>query len=171
MAEGQFLREQLEPKHILHNFDSGVIELDDWLTESALKSDERDYGRTYIWHVGDNQVVAFFTLSAHVINSDQLPLKQARGQQRIIPTILLGKFALDKTLQGKNLGEVLLADAMDEAVKASKIAAARYLVVDAISDELIGFYKKYGFTLALGSNEVRPRLFIRLKDLKLNLGL
>ena len=171
MAESQFLREQLESKHILLNFNSGVVELDAWLSESALKSDERDYGRTYIWHSGDNHVVAFFTLSAHVINSDQLPPKLARGQQRIIPTILLGKFALDKSLQGKNLGEVLLADAMHEAVKASNIAAARYLVVDAITDELIGFYKKYGFTLTLGSNEVRPRLFIRLKDLTLNLGL
>lgn len=169
MAKTQFLREQLEPQHILHYFNSGVNELDSWLNESALKSDQRDYSRTYIWHGGDNRVVAFFTLSAHVINSDQLPLKQARGQQRIIPTILLGKFALDKSLQRRKLGEVLLADAIVEAVKASKIAAARYLLVDALSDELIGFYKKYGFTLALSAPDSQPRLFMRLKDLEFNL--
>lgn len=171
MATRQFLREQLAPKHNLQNFSSGVMELDVWLNESALKSGERDYARTYVWHAGDNQVVAFFTLSANVINSEELPLKQARGQQKIIPTILLGKFALDESLQGEGLGEVLLADAVEEAVKASNIVAARYLLVDAISEEIVGFYEKYGFTLGLSSKGAQPRLFARLKDLKLSLGL
>lgn len=147
------------------------MELDVWLNESALKSGERDYARTYVWHAGDNQVFAFFTLSANVINSEELPLKQARGQQKIIPTILLGKFALDESLQGEGLGEVLLADAVEEAVKASNIVAARYLLVDAISEEIVGFYEKYGFTLGLSSKGAQPRLFARLKDLKLSLGL
>jgi len=136
-----------------------------------LKSGERDYGRTYVWHSGENQVVAFFTLSANVINSEELPLNQARGQQKIIPTVLLGKFALDESLQGEGLGEVLLADAVEEAVKASNIVAARFLVVDAISEEIIGFYEKYGFTLSLSAKGAQPRLLARLRDLKLTLGL
>ena len=171
MTERQYIREQLAQEHDLQNFNSGVIELDLWLNESALKSDERDYGRTYVWRRDDNRVVAFFTLSANVINSEELPRKQARGQQKIIPTILLGKFALDETLQRERLGEVLLADAVEEAVRASDIAAARYLVVDAKSEDVVGFYEKYGFTRGLSAVGAAPRLFARLKDLKSSLGL
>lgn len=170
MTQSQYLREQLAAKHDLRNFRSGVTELDLWLHESALKTGDRDYGRTYVWHNGDDQVVAFYTLSAHVITLEKLPKKYARGQQKIIPAILLGKFALDESLQGQGLGEVLLADAVVEALKASDIAAARYLVVDALSERLVTFYEKYGFIRGVSSDVERIPLFAKMKDLRRGLN-
>ncbi|MBI3429854.1 MAG: hypothetical protein HY050_07370 [Actinobacteria bacterium] len=128
MTQRQYVREKLAPHHDLRNFKSGQEELDLWFFESTLKTGDRDYGRTYIWYDGANQVLAFFTLSAYVINSKELPPKQARGQQRIIPAILLGKFALDQSLQRKGFGEVLLADAVREAVKASEISSVNEII-------------------------------------------
>jgi predicted GNAT family N-acyltransferase len=109
--------------------------------------------------------VAFFTLSGHLIDRDQLPEEKRKGEQRQIPSILLGKLALDISLQKRHLGEELIADAVIEAEKASNHAAARYLIVDALDPTIIGFYEKFGFTRTTGSFEHGKRLFARIKDL------
>lgn len=165
MAPSGFIREQLTANHDVSNFNSGQPELDSWLKQHALSASGRDYGRTFVWHSGDSRVVAFFTLSGHMIDRDQLPEKKRKGEQREIPSILLGKLALDISLQKCHLGEELIADAVIEAEKASNHAAARYLIVDALDPTLIGFYEKFGFTRTTGLFEHEKRLFARIKDL------
>lgn len=165
MSPNGFIREQLTANHDVSHFDSGHQVLDFWLKEHALSASGRDYGRTYVWHSGDKRVVAFFTLSGYMIDRDQLPAKKRRGEQGEIPSILLGKLALDLSLQKLHLGEELIADAVIEAERASNHAAARYLIVDAIDPTLIGFYEKFGFTRTAGLHEHETRLFARIKDL------
>ena len=165
MAPSGFIREQLTANHDVSNFNSGQPELDSWLKQHALSASGRDYGRTFVWHSGDSRVVAFFTLSGHMIDRDQLPEKKRKGEQREIPSILLGKLALDISLQKRHLGEELIADAITEAEKASNHAAARYLIVDAFDPTLIGFYEKFGFARTKGLPQQKTRLFARIKDL------
>lgn len=171
MAQSRFVREQLAPHYDLSNFNSGEPGIDSWLRESALTASARDYSRTYVWHSGDDLVVAFFTLSAFAITSEELPKNRARGEQRGIPALLLGKLALDESIQGKGLSRILIADAVTEAVKASQYAAARYLVVDALNPSLVGLYERFGFHRALGSDGAQTRLFARIKDLTASLGI
>lgn len=165
MAPDGFIRERLTANHDISDFSSGQPEIDLWLKQYALSAGGRDYGRTYVWHAGDGRVVAFFTLSGHMIDRDQLPEKKRRGEQREIPSILLGKLALDKSIQKRHFGEELIADAVIEAEKASNHAAARYLIVDALDPTLIGFYEKFGFTRTTGLLPHETRLFARIKDL------
>lgn len=165
MVQRRFVREQLTTQHDSSNFNSGEPDIDSWLRDSALRASSRDYSRTYIWHCGDNHVVAFFSLSAYAITLDELSKKQARGEQKVIPALLLGKFALDESIQGQGFSQILIVDAMTEAVKASRIAAARYLVVDALTPDLVGLYEKFGFKRTLNTEGGRTRLFARIKDL------
>jgi GNAT superfamily N-acetyltransferase len=165
MSKSRFIREQLASHHLLGRFNSGEQDIDFWLRESALKASARDYSRTYVWHPHDDHVVAFFTLSTYSFSPNQLPKKWARGEQRVIPAVLLGKFALDRSLQGQGLSRLLIADVVTEVEKASQIAAARYLVVDALTPELIGLYESFGFRRALVSGAGKNRLFVRIKDL------
>lgn len=165
MAQSRFVREQLASHHDLSKFNSGEQDIDSWLRESALSASIRDYSRTYIWHLNDDRVIAFFTLSTYSFSRDELPKKLARGEHRAIPAILLGKFALDVSLQGEGLSRHLIADAVTEAEKASQIAAARYLVVDALTPKLIGLYENFGFQHSLESLDSKTRLFARIKDL------
>lgn len=165
MVPNGFIREQLTANHDISDFDSGEPELDLWLKQHALTASGRDYGRTYVWHSGDARVVAFFTLSGYLIDRDQLPERKRKGEQREIPSILLGKLALDKSLQKQHFSEELIADAVIEAERASNHAAARYLIVDAIDPTLIGFYEKFGFTRTTGLLDHQTRLFARIKDL------
>lgn len=171
MAKNRFVREHLASHHNVLSFDSGEPVLDSWLHESAERASFRDYSRVYVWHSGDNRVVAYFTLSAFAISPDELPKHLARGEQRGIPALLLGKLALDKVIQGQGLSRVLIADAVTEAVKATQYAAARYLVVDALNERLVGLYEKFGFERARDNSDDKIRLFVRIKDLTASLGI
>lgn len=165
MSKSRFVREQLASHHLVGMFNSGKQDIDSWLRDSALKASARDYSRTYVWQMHNNRVVAFFTLSTYSFSPDQLPKKWAHGEQRVVPAILLGKFALDLSLQGQGLSRLLIADVVTEVEKASQIAAARYLVVDALSPEIIGLYENFGFQRSLESGAGNNRLFARIKDL------
>lgn len=165
MATSGFIREQVTASHDLTDFNSGLSEIDSWLKRHALTVSGRGYGRTYVWHRGDGKVLAFFTLSGYMIDVDQLPERKRKGEQKEIPSILMGKLALDVSLQKRHLGEELIADAVTEAEKASLHAAARYLVVDALDQTFIGFYEKFGFIRASASSGHTTRLIARIKDL------
>lgn len=141
-----FLSEQLTDQHVLSSFDSSNAELDRWLMRSAARAQVQSTGRTWVWHTGDNQVVAYFTLAAHVLHREALPRSHQRSVPREIPAILLAKLALDRQLHGQHLGEQLLLDALTRCVAAGQLVASRYVVVDAIDDHAAGFYAKYGFS-------------------------
>lgn len=155
-----YLSEPLTGEHDLTKFDSGQPVLDTWLRNSAMRGSVQNTGRTWVWHADDNQVVAYFTLSAFVIVRDDLGLSntQARKLPQKIPAILLAKLALDQSLHGGGFGGALLADALGRCVRVSEMIGARYVAVDAIDDNAANFYLHYGFdaTPNAGYRLVRP---------------
>ena len=60
--------------------------------------------------------------------------------------MLIGKLALHDLLQGQGLGRQLLVDALSRAVGAVEIVSGRYIVVDAIDEDAVAFYRRHGFT-------------------------
>ena len=164
----RFVREQLREGHRVSAFRCGNADLDRWLVESAASAGRRDYSRTYVWvgassgtrgfgtsggpaaadaGLGEElgEVVAYFTLSGFAIARGDVPGRLSRGEYRVIPALLLGKLALDQSLHKRGYGRILLADAVVEAVRASRLAAARYLVVDAVDPHAAEFYGQFGF--------------------------
>jgi len=80
--------------------------------------------------------------------------------------VLLARLAVDRSEQGKGLGALLLAEALRKAVAAGEAAAARFVVVDAIDDDAVRFYERFGFVAAPG----HPlRLYRRMKDIRASL--
>ena len=63
-----------------------------------------------------------------------------------IPSVILGRLAMDRAWQGKGLGAALLADALRRCIKASSEVAARLIIVHAISPAAEAFYLHHGFT-------------------------
>lgn len=59
--------------------------------------------------------------------------------------MILGRLAVDRSLQGKGFGSALLRDAIFRTLKASDIAGIKALLVHAISDEAKNFYLRHGF--------------------------
>jgi predicted N-acetyltransferase YhbS len=62
-----------------------------------------------------------------------------------VPAALLGRLAVQQASQGQKLGEFLVFDAFANVVKASKVIAIHALVVDAMFDSLVPWYRKFGF--------------------------
>jgi GNAT superfamily N-acetyltransferase len=138
------VNEPLSKQHLTAAFDSGKPDLDRWLRESALTVEAKRTGRTFVW-TDEGRVVAYFTVTAHVLLRDGLPSALARGNPDPIPAVLLAKLALDQSLHGQGLGSVLLVDALVRIVEATKLVGARYVVVDAIDDGAAKFYEHHGF--------------------------
>jgi GNAT superfamily N-acetyltransferase len=138
------LSQPLHERHVLGALDSGEPILDIWLREHAYGSEARRTSRTFVWSDGD-VVTAFYTISAHRLVRAELPHTVGRGSPREIPAVLLGKLALDRSLHGKGLGGVLLADALSRIVRATTTVGARFVVVDALHPKAAAFYEHFGF--------------------------
>jgi len=141
----EFSSEELRDDHRCDAFDSGNPALDGWLRGHALHAAGMNTGRTFVWHSGDREVRAYFTLAAHLMERATLPPRVGRGSPAMIPAVLLARLALDRGLQGQGLGAELLWDALSRGVAANRQAAARLVVVDAFDDGAASFYAHHGF--------------------------
>lgn len=144
-SEVRYRSELLTAGHHLGAFSSSNQELDRWLIEFANNASGMNTGRTFVWHDGDERVVAYFTLAAHRVERTHIAKRVGRGSPMDIPAILLARLALDQTLHGQGLGGELLWDALTRSAAAAAIAAARLVVVHAIDDHAAEFYQHHGF--------------------------
>jgi GNAT superfamily N-acetyltransferase len=140
-----FLCEVLADRHNSLAFDSSQPRLDDWLRQSAVDSDGRNLTRTYVWHTGDDVIVGYYTLMPFFIERETLTPKQGRGLPGRISCYLIARLALDRSLHGSRFGSQLLASALARAAIGACDLGGRYVVVDAIDDAAVSFYRHHGF--------------------------
>lgn len=152
--------ETLNEQHQLTAFDCGKPELNLWLHNSARHAQAMSTCSTTVWHRGDNVVIAYYGLSAHLIERGDLPSRIGRGGPNQIPAVMLGKLARDISLRGEGLGSLLLVDAYRRIARGAENMAVRFVVVDAIDDEAAKFYENHGFS----RTPVSGRLVRRVKD-------
>ena len=71
---------------------------------------------------------------------------QAKGLPQIdMPVVLIGRLAVDQSVQGQTLGEFLLIDALRRAEYLAAKIGIRAVEVDAINQTAKRFYERYGF--------------------------
>lgn len=128
-------------------FDCGEVSLNSFLQRHALSNDKAGLGRTFIAiEAGQTQIQGYFTLSTGSVRFDVIPdhLKK-RLPKYPIPTVHIGRLAVDVRFQGKGLGETLLVEALRKAAAASSGVGVYAVDVIALHDRAKGFYLKYGF--------------------------
>lgn len=163
--------ERLGAHHDVRGYASGKEELDSWLSRYAIAAQQMDSARTFLLIRGGegagNRVAGYFSLTMGSALRAQAPPRLVRGLPAYpVGMVLLARLAVDRSEQGKGLGALLLAEALQKAVAAGEVAAARLVVVDAIDDEAAKFYVRYGFIPAPG----HPlRLYRRMKDIRASL--
>ncbi len=156
-----YTSELLTVDHDLSQFSCGKLGLDVWLQRSAINADAAGTGRTYVWADAARAVVAYYTLVPHTVDREQVPKNLGRGGPALIPGILLARLALTSELQRRGWGEALLTDALERALGGIALVSGRLIVVDAIDEEAVGFYARYGFKrTAQGSR----RMFMKASD-------
>jgi GNAT superfamily N-acetyltransferase len=121
--------------------------LDDWLRNRALAS-ERLSARTYVicGSSAPLRVVGYYAISTAMEERIALPnARLRRGKPEQVPLLLIGRLALDVSVQGQGIGTALLADALLRCLAASDIVGARAVVAQAIDDHALDFYRRNGF--------------------------
>ncbi|MDE3116766.1 MAG: GNAT family N-acetyltransferase [Pseudomonadota bacterium] len=140
--------ERLRPDHDVSRFANGKHPvLDIWLKERALASEGLS-ARTYVICRATEPliVVGYYALSTAIEERRALPsAKLRRGMPHQVPLLLIGRLALDASVQGMGLGADLLSDAIRRCCAAADIAGARAVIAHAIDDIAADFYERHGF--------------------------
>ncbi|GAA3259255.1 hypothetical protein ACFO1B_53295 [Dactylosporangium siamense] len=140
-----FLSSRLKDQHQLDKFDCGEPSLNVWLIEHARRAQLAGTSRTYVWTPeGADDVVAYYSIAPTQVERAGLTGGQAGGFN-IVPAYLLTRFALDRSLQGQQLSDDLLLDAIEVITKAATVAGGRLIVVDAINSQVAMYYQRRGF--------------------------
>lgn len=150
--------ERLAKHHDRSAFACGHESLDRYLQLQAGQEQRKRVAATFV--LADRQrVLGYYSLSALSVDVGAWPDSVARKLPRYpqVPTTLLGRLAVDKSIRGQRAGEHLLMDALRRALEASREVGSVAVVVDAIDDAAASFYRRYGFT---SFAELPHRLFL-----------
>jgi ribosomal protein S18 acetylase RimI-like enzyme len=152
----------LSETHALDDFDSGAPSLDSFLKRIALKSQQQGHSRTFVIADNDSNVVGYYALCAGSAERDDTPRQiGGHGAPREIPVALLARLAVDRNYQSRQLGSVLMRHAFASVISASEFVGFRAIVVHALDEQAVGFYKKFGFRSA---GELDMTLFLSVQD-------
>src|SRR5215467_3733281 len=95
--------EKLEPEHAFPQFHCGEATLDDWLRKRALQNEESGASRTYVACQG-KRVVGYYALAAGAVAHAEAPGRVRRNMPDPVPVMVIGRLAVDQTVQGQALG-------------------------------------------------------------------
>ena len=136
----------LNQTHECVGFCSGEPTLDRWLVERAWPNELSGASRTFVTTpIARSDVVGFYSLAASSVRLGDAPGIVRRNMPDPIPVILLGRLAIDQSVQGCGLGRALLQDSVRRVLAASDVIGVRALLVHAINDHVTGFYRNFGF--------------------------
>lgn len=149
------------------DFDCGSEKYNRWLRLHAHRAVSSGSASVYLLMETAGRCVGFFTLSPTQVVREEIPSELHGGLMRTAPGFLIGKLALDKTLQTRwrrehglealplSIGPDLLRAAVLKAVEASRVGGGQVIVIDADNDDLVPYYQRWGFTPAKGSGQLR----------------
>ncbi|HGC2922140.1 TPA: GNAT family N-acetyltransferase, partial [Escherichia coli] len=146
-----------EKDYDLNGFDCGEESLNAFLVNHLKRQHEGKILRAYVLCTQEERpkVLGYYTLSGSCFEKESLPSrsKQKKVPYRNVPSVTLGRLALDKSLQGQGFGSMLVTHAMRVVYNASLAVGIHGLFVEALNDKAKAFYKSLGFIQLIGNNE------------------
>jgi len=134
----------LTKDQIVDGFDCGKRPLNDFLVKFALSNQASGGARTYVMTRGA-RVIGFYSLAPASVSPEDAPERIVKGQGRYpIPVILMARFAVDLSQQGKGFGRALFRDAVRRALNGAEVIGGRALLVHAKDEEARALYLKFG---------------------------
>lgn len=157
----------LTNQNTIAGFDCGKQPLNDYLIKYALQNQASGGARTYVMTRG-SRVIGYYSLAPASVLPDDAPVRVARGLARYpMPVILMARFAVEISEQGRGLGKALLRDAMRRALQGAETIGGRAFMVHAKDDEARAFYLKF----MMEESPTNPlHLFLLFKDIRKNMA-
>jgi len=136
--------ESLAAHHDTTAFVCGIESLDHWLKQRALKNQVTGASRTFVLCKG-NRVVAYYALASSAVAARMATGRLRRNMPDPIPVVVLGRLAIDQSLQGSGIGRALVRDACLRVIVATESIGIRGMIVHALSASAQAFYEHVGF--------------------------
>ncbi|RYU93005.1 GNAT family N-acetyltransferase [Emticicia agri] len=156
--------ELLEKKYNKSNFNCGQSLLDDYIKRQAKQDVSRDLSACFVLVDEIDAVIGYYTLSANSVRKEDFPetlQKKWPPSYQDLPTILLGRLAIDNSLKGRGYGQILIIDALKRSLGIAESLGTLAVVVDPIDEIAKGFYARYGFILLPTSG----KMFLPMKTI------
>jgi len=153
-------------KHQRENFNCGVESLNRYIKKIASQDLKRKAATVFVLiESSTKNVIGYYTLSSFSLELTEIEPMKAKKLPRypLLPATMLGRLAVDKGYKGKGLGQLMLIDAMKKSYKASEQIASVALLVEAINEQAVEFYQKYGFISFQSSSD---RLYLSMKTIE-----
>jgi GNAT superfamily N-acetyltransferase len=157
--------EKLSSLHDRQGFDCGVPDLNFFLQRLAGRYQKRRLAQTYVaLTAGQMQVEGYYSISSGAVEFDKLGEEQRRHlpRQIPIPVVLLGRLAVDRSIQGQGLGSDLLLDALHRSLRLAEEIGMAAMVVNALDEKARRFYLQFGF---VSLPRDRFHLFLSMKEI------
>lgn len=157
----------LGPDHDRAAFACGEASLDDYLRTRARKEHDLGFCAAFVLSptTAPTVVAGYYTLSALSIELTGIPepLRKRFPRYPLVPVTLLGRLARSLDFKGRNLGEMLLMNALDRAQRAAESVGSHAVVVDPLSEGARRFYETYGFVALAGGGS---RLYLPMATIE-----
>lgn len=135
-------------RHNRSAFISGNDSLDNYIRKGASQELKKKVSTVFVLIDSPKiDIIAYYTLSSYTVDASNLNEEFAKTVPRypLLPATLLGRLAVSQSHQGKGIGELVLIDALKRILDATSQVASLAVVVEAIDENAVRFYQKYGF--------------------------
>jgi len=145
MTGAPFRLALLDATHDRTTFNCGSVQLDRYLREQVTQDVRRRVATCFVALTDERRIAGYYTVASSSVPLSDLPMDTAKKLPRYptVPTVRLGRLAVDQTFKGQGLGGALLADAIDRSARAE--IAAYAVMVNAKDEEAVAFYRHHGF--------------------------
>ncbi|MEB3768391.1 GNAT family N-acetyltransferase [Acinetobacter sp. MD2] len=144
--------EILQSSHDKKSFNCGQEDLNRFLKQYASQHQKSGTSKTYVALDHENKVLGFYCLSSTSISFELIDESFTKRLPRYpLPSVVIGRFAVDLTTQGQGIGKYLLAHALRQVARVSQLIGVNFVVIHAKDQKAASFYQRFGFT-ALSSN-------------------
>ena len=145
MSRAPFQLAPLDAAHDRTTFNSRSEPLNRYLREQVTQDVRRRVAACFVALADGQRIAGYYTLASASLLLADLPSSTGKKLPRYptVPTVRMGRLAVDEAFKGKGLGAALLADALARAAR-SEIAAYA-LMVDAKDEAAAAFYRHHGF--------------------------
>ena len=151
----------LGKNHDRATFDCGSAALDRYLQLQAGQDAEKSVAAPFVLTQPPAlRVLGYYTLSAALVNANELPDSLARKLPRYpqLPVTLLGRLAVDQSMKDRGIGQFLYA--LRRSFEAAVNIAAMAVLIDAKNEAAETFYRHFSF---LPLHQQPRRLFLPMK--------
>ncbi len=145
MSGAPFRLAPLDAAHDRAAFHSDSELLNRYLREQVTQDIRRRVAACFVALADGQRIAGYYTLASASLRLADLPASAGKKLPRYptVPTVRMGRLAVDHAFKGQGLGGALLADALDRAARSEIVAFA--LMVEAKNETTAAFYRHHGF--------------------------